>query len=260
MPGPEISQWSVVYTCLDELLKDKSLTSVAGHLVTSEDASYYAWNLAALSPWMTVKEPQNPRKKANAPPLVAVVAREGFRAPNRLSDIIAASHRHRKEILALKDAVCSGAPYINERDRFGMAIRKWDTPAGTWRLQVLNALLVEAFETLPTWHREGSEGQYSALVLLHNIRTDIFLEQRKFLLGWETFLEHLAKLDVYEVTSLKKLLDGKSLVKALETKPGKWTGQALEVCVAWQLRNPDATDPTGAIEEVQRRRIELGIP
>ncbi|KAJ4014280.1 CCA tRNA nucleotidyltransferase, mitochondrial [Fusarium irregulare] len=242
LPGPDISQWSVVYTCLDEFLKDNSLTSIAERLVTSEDASYYAWNLAALSPWMTVKEPQNPRKKANAPPLVAVVAREGFRAPNRLSDIIAASHRHREEILALKDAVCSGEPYINERDRFGMAIRKWDTPAGTWRLQVLNALLVEAFETLPTWHREGSE------------------EQRKFLSGWEAFLEHLAKLDVYEVTSLKKLLDGKSLVKALGTKPGKWTGQALEVCVAWQLRNPDATDPTGAIEEVQQRRKELGIP
>lgn len=209
---------------------------------------------------MTVEEPPNFRKKPTSPPLVAVVAREGFRAPNRLSDIVSASLRHREEILTLKEAVCKGEPYINERDRFGMAIRKWDTPAGTWRLQVLNALLVEALETLPTWSREGSESKYQVPVPHHPHWTNGFSEQKGFLAGWKSFLDHLAKLDLYEVTSLKKLLDGKSLVKALGTKPGKWTGQALEVCVAWQLRNPDETDPAGAIEEVQRRKAELGIP
>jgi hypothetical protein len=108
---------------------------------------------------MIVEEPQNFRKKPSAYPPVAVVAREGFRAPNRLADIVAASYRHREEILELKEAVCNGASYIDERDRFGMAIRKWDSPANTWQLQVLNALLVEALETLPTWCREGSESQ-----------------------------------------------------------------------------------------------------
>ncbi|PTD06412.1 hypothetical protein HYE67_002599 [Fusarium culmorum] len=244
LPIPEISRWSVAYTCLDELLKDQSPTSVAGRLITSEDASspFYAWNLAALAPWMIVEEPPNFRKKPSAYPPVAVVAREGFRAPNRLADVVAASYRHREAILELKEAVCSKAPYIDERDRFGMAIRKWDSPKDTWKLQVLNALLVDALETLPTWSREGSK------------------EQSDFLAGWEKFLDHLAKLDLYEVTTLKKLLDGKGLVKALGTKPGKWTGPALDVCIAWQLRNPDATDPAGAIEEVQRRRTELQIP
>ncbi|CEI62926.1 hypothetical protein FVEN_g505 [Fusarium venenatum] len=244
LPTPEISQWSVAYTCLDELLKDPTPTSVAGRLITSEDASspFYAWNLAALTPWMIVEEPPNFRKKPSAYPPVAVVAREGFRAPNKLADVISAAYRHREEILELKEAVCNGASYLEERDRFGMAIRKWDSPAGSWRVQVLNALLVEALETLPTWNREGSE------------------KQSEFLAGWKKFLDHLAKLDLYEVTSLKKLLDGKGLVKALGTKPGKWTGPALQVCIAWQLRNPDATDPAGAIEEVKSRRTELEIP
>ncbi|KAF4442150.1 CCA tRNA nucleotidyltransferase mitochondrial [Fusarium acutatum] len=243
LPVPDISRWAVAYTCLDELLKDRDSTSIACRLITSTDATYSAWNLAALSPWMTVEEPPNPRRKANALPLVAIVSREGFKAPNRLSSIVAASHRNRDEILKLKRAVCNGESYIQERDRFGMAIRKWDTPAGTWRLQVLNALLVEALETLTVWRQEESA------------------EQSNFLAGWKSFLDHLAKLDVYEVTTLEKLLDGGKLAKALGgIKPGKWTGPALDVCVAWQLRNPGETDPTGAIEEVQRRKEELGIP
>ncbi|KAG9496959.1 hypothetical protein J7337_011748 [Fusarium musae] len=211
LPVPDISRWAVAYTCLDELLNDRDSTSIAGRLITSTDATYSAWNLAALSPWMTVEEPPHPRRKANALPLVAIVSREGFKAPNRLSSVVAASHRNRDEILKLKRAVCNGESYIQERDRFGMAIRKWDTPAGTWRLQVLNALLVEALETLTVWRQEESA------------------EQSNFLAGWKSFLDHLAKLDVYEVTTLEKLLDGGKLAKALGgIKPGKWTGPALD--------------------------------
>lgn len=112
---------------------------------------------------MTVEEPPNPHRKANALPLVAIVSREGFKAPNRLSNIITASHRNRVEILKLKRAVCNGESYIQERDRFGMAIRKWDTPTGTWRLQVLNALLVEALETHTGWRQEKSTGKSDAI-------------------------------------------------------------------------------------------------
>ncbi|KAF4988175.1 hypothetical protein FGRMN_9920 [Fusarium graminum] len=242
LPAPDVSQWSVVYTCLDELAKNQSLNSVSRRLITSDDASYFAWNLAALSPWMTVQEPPNPRKKPSAPPLVAIISREGFKAPNKLSDIVAASHRHREEILELKHAVCNGDSCIQERDRFGMAIRKWDSPAGTWRLQILNALLVEALETLPEWCR----GEVK--------------EQENFIAGWVGFLDHLTKLNVFEAPSLKAILNGRELALALGTKAGKWTGQALEVVLAWQFRHPDEIDPAGAIEEVQQRRKELGIP
>ncbi|KAG5662933.1 hypothetical protein KAF25_005351 [Fusarium avenaceum] len=241
LPVPDVSRLSVTYTCLDELLKDQSSTSVASRLITSGDAPYLAWNLAALSPWMMVEDPPNPRKKPSSP-LVATISREGFKAPNKLSDIVSAAHRHREEIMELKNAVCAGKPIVQERDRFGMAIRKWDSPAGTWRLQILNALLVEALETLPEWRRDGSA------------------KQESFLAGWISFLDHMAKLDVYEAPSLKPILNGRELAQALGTKPGKWTGQALEVVLAWQFRNPGETDPAGAIEEVQEQRKELGIP
>lgn len=159
LPVPDKSRWRVAYGCLQDLLQDPSLSSIASRLIQTDEAPYTAWNLAAICPWMTVEEPPNPRKKANALPLVAMVAREGFKAPNKLSDIIAASHRHRDEIMSLKRAVCDGESFIQERDRFGMAIRKWDTPAGSWRLQVLNALLVEVMEILPEWSQEKSQSE-----------------------------------------------------------------------------------------------------
>lgn len=57
----------------------------------------------------------------------------------------------------------------------------------------------------------------------------------------------------------KRLIDGRQLAAALGVKPGKWMAKALDVCMAWQLRNPGEADPAGAVEEVRRRREELGI-
>lgn len=255
---PNLTNWSTVYRCLDALLRRQETGSIADLLVQSEDATYIAWNLAALCPWMVVDHPPDPKRKLNYPPPVALMAREGFKAPNKLSDVIAASHRHRREILDLKQAVCEKRPIINERDRFGMAIRRWDAQGGSWRLQVLNALLVEAMEAISGWPEatiHAEQGLESQGLPEHKANE----ERATFLSGWQAFLDHLTELDVFEAPSLKRLLDGRQLAQALGTKPGKWTGQALEICVAWQLRNPKEEDPSGAVEEVRRRKEELGI-
>ncbi|CAM1511090.1 Fc.00g086030.m01.CDS01 [Cosmosporella sp. VM-42] len=242
LPVPDITRWSTAYRCLQELVRHREPGSISDILIRDDDAAYLAWNMAAICPWMVVDEPPDPRRKANALPLVAVVSREGFKAPNKLSDVIAASYRHRHEILKLKQAVCNNEPFIHERDRFGMAIRKWDAQGGSWRVQVLNAMLTEALEGLEEWPDSATQ------------------EQQKFLTGWQKLLDHLTELDVYEAPSLKRLLDGRQLAQALGTKPGKWTGKALEVCIAWQLRHPNEKDPSGAIAEVRGQREVLGIP
>ena len=77
--------------------------------------------------------------------------------------------------------------------------------------------------------------------------------------GWQKFLDHLDELDVLEAPSLKRLVDGKRLSAALGLKPGKWMAPALDVCLAWQFRNPGVTDVTAAIAEVRERSDELGI-
>jgi hypothetical protein len=77
---------------------------------------------------------------------------------------------------------------------------------------------------------------------------------------WQQFLDHLQEMDVLEATSLRRIINGTQLAEALHVRPGKWMAAALNVCVAWQFRNPNSTDPAEAVEEVRRRAEELGLP
>jgi tRNA nucleotidyltransferase (CCA-adding enzyme) len=78
--------------------------------------------------------------------------------------------------------------------------------------------------------------------------------------GWQKFFDYLLEMDVLDAPSWKRLIDGTQLAKALGVRPGKWMATALDVCMAWQFRNPEATDYAGAVEEVRSRAEELGIP
>ncbi|EFQ33131.1 poly A polymerase head domain-containing protein [Colletotrichum graminicola M1.001] len=237
-PRPDLSKWRMVYDLLCSLACNSVPGSIYDVLVKSDEAAYYAWNLAAVIPYSHVENEINLPKSRVTLPLTTLVAREGIKAPNKLCDVITAAYRHRSNIVALKQSVCARDSTATERDTLGMAIRRWDGQGTHWRVQVLYALLVEAKETL-------------------SCSTDA--ERIDFLSSWQTFLDHLAHLDVMEAPSLKRLVDGRMLAKELGIRPGKWMGRALDVCVAWQLRHPDETDPTGAIDEVRQRAGELGI-
>lgn len=50
------------------------------------------------------------------------------------------------------------------------------------------------------------------------------------------------------------LLKGTDLAKALGIKPGPWMKDALEVVMAWQLRNPESHDADAAVEAVRASR------
>lgn len=64
-----------------------------------------------------------------------------------------------------------------------------------------------------------------------------------------------------DAPSIKSIIDGKQLCKELGgLKPGIWTGDALKVCMEWQLRNPDEVSYDAAVEEVKKRALELKIP
>lgn len=64
-----------------------------------------------------------------------------------------------------------------------------------------------------------------------------------------------------DAPSIRPLIDGRILCAALGgIKPGAWMKGALDVCMAWQLRNERVTDLQGAFDEVESRRAELNIP
>ncbi|KAK3323542.1 hypothetical protein B0T19DRAFT_426350, partial [Cercophora scortea] len=256
MPQPGLSNWSAAYTCLDLLAKNKTPGSIYESLVTTEEARYFAWSLAALTPWEQL--PDDPPIKPTKPalPLATQAAREGFKATNKLTEVITAAHRHRRAILELKDIVCTKQASMSERDRFGMAIREWDAMGGHWRLQVLFSILVDVEERTRTKRdSSGADNQPAAAGEEESFAAAV----EGVLAEWQQLLDHLVELDVVNAPSMKRVVDGRVLSKALGVKPGPWMTQALDVAMAWQLRNPGETDPAGGVEEVRKRKTELGI-
>jgi tRNA nucleotidyltransferase (CCA-adding enzyme) len=69
-------------------------------------------------------------------------------------------------------------------------------------------------------------------------------------------------MEIMDAPNEKPILTGTQLSKELGgVKPGTWMRPALDIVMAWQLRNPDKKDDwTGAVEEVRRRSEELKIP
>ena len=237
MPAPDLSKWHAAYSCLDVITGDQKLAATYGLLNLGGEARYYAWNLAALTPWAQLPDDPPLARGKPAPPLAAQAAREGFKAPNKLFTLITAAHRHRPEITELKRIVCTKLPEAEERDRFGMAISRWEAKGSHWQLQVLYAVLVEV--------QGRTEADAAA--------TETVMAE------WQQFWDHLIGLDLMNAPSIKPLIDGRVLAKKLGVNSGKWMGAALDVTMAWQLRNPGADDIDGAVEEVRRRRDELGI-
>ncbi|KAF4908261.1 CCA tRNA nucleotidyltransferase [Colletotrichum viniferum] len=237
-PAPDLSTWKLAYGCLDLLYRDRVPGSIYNTLVATDEAAYLAWALAAVIPYSHVKDEVAFPKSKGTIPVTTLVAREGIKGPNRLCDMITGASRHCRQITAMKDNVCAKNPPFSQRDIVGMAVRQWDAQGGHWQTQIVYAILVEATDKLESLSDSDVSG---------------------FLAGWKCFLDHLADLDVMDAPSLRRLVDGRLLTKELGVRPGKWMGQALEVCVAWQLRHRGETDPAGAIAEVRQRSKELGI-
>jgi len=85
------------------------------------------------------------------------------------------------------------------------------------------------------------------------------LDLSQVLNGYATWLQGLKAQDLLEVDSLKPLVNGNQLSKALEEKPGPWMTKALEVVIEWQLRTPESDDAEEAIAEVRRRKEGIGL-
>jgi tRNA nucleotidyltransferase (CCA-adding enzyme) len=199
-----------------------------------------SWILVALVPWSAIP---NPPWTGHKPPLLfgTRVAQEGIKANSKICNLVNSAFKNYTQITDLKDAVAKGETYIHERDTVGMRIRTWDADGGNWRIQALFALLVEVM---------GCAGSHGDLI-------DTLLS------GWQGLIDHLEKIDVMDAPAEKPLINGTMLMKGLNAKGGPWTKAALDICMAWQLRNPGATgqeSEDAAIEEVRKRSKELKIP
>ncbi|KAI0994585.1 Nucleotidyltransferase [Podosphaera aphanis] len=231
-PIPDISNWRTAYNCLEELTHTSKLgqTLLQAHSET-------AWLLAAYVPWSTVEKYTGHFVKGKLA-LGANAARVTLKLETKKINLISGCLKHYQSIIDLKNAIISKDDKTNQRDFVAKLIRSWDLQ-GDWRLQVVFAILVEAIDR----KRFGNETNFE----------QNFGE-------WQALINHLEKMNLMDAPSIKNLVDGKTLCKVMDLKPGIWVAKALEFCMDWTLRNPDINDPTEVIEEVKKKREELGIP
>lgn len=251
---PSTAVWHVAYDCLELMRNNTAPKSIYQCLVRSKEAEEISWILAALAPWVQI-----PRSNAEKPggklplPYATNVAKEGIKVNNRTCEVVTAAFRHLDEITKFQRAVVASETWVEARDTLGMAIRHWDERGGFWKIQVMFAILTDCMRTnLPGDKTDQIQLSCSELTYSKDHETVIS--------GWQQLLDHLDEMGVMDAPSWKPLVDGKILSKSLGVKPGIWMKDALNVCMAWQFRNPKVTDPSAAIEEVRARAGELNIP
>jgi hypothetical protein len=226
--SPDIEFLKTTYDFVAEL---DSVPEVSNILVRNAEEKYLAWISAAVMPWADAPLLPPPKPLGRPQYITGLVAREGLKAPNKISDVVVASLRNAEDIRKIKDDCYTFIKYPHRKqtgehvaaaDTLGMAIRRWGP---SWRSQVLFSLLYE--------------------ICTGAISRGTTLE------SYTTFLKRLADLEILEAYNFKHLLSGSELAKALDLKPGPWMKDALDVVMAWQLCHPEITDPAGAIEAVK---------
>ncbi|KAF2458994.1 hypothetical protein BDY21DRAFT_339476 [Lineolata rhizophorae] len=239
MYTPEVTLWRPAYQTLANLLSapaDSSDSTSVLHatLVRNSEDAYNAWNITAAIPYADApaREPERLGKRP-PPPHATDAFREGIKATNKLCELVTACVQNRKDIATsvhecVEQLEKPSGKFKNSvgedddpraRHVLGMKVRKW---GATWRLQTLFAALYEV----------ASEPE----------------REQAILAIYAKFLSHMTSLNILDAYALKPLIDGKALSKALSAPPGPWMKDALDVVMAWQLRNPNATDAKEAIQ------------
>ena len=250
----DTTNWHRAYDQLRDLTKAGSegsslpspFKTVQSILLRNADDKYQAWILTCFIPW--AREPPKSQPKSSKRPMNAasVAAREGIKAENKIYRLVDDAVSHLQDIIEKKDVIIredqmtilpskrkQGASADTQREMQGVAIRTWGS---NWRSSVMYALLTEVAET-------GTETEAQAV-----------------LDGYSSWLSRLSSLDLLGVDQLDPIVKGDELMKAFNTKGGKWVSAALDCVIRWQLRNPDRRDKEGAIAEVVERKKELNIP
>ena len=259
--------WNRAYDGLQEIMAVdgsfvngfESLGTIKSTLLRGSDDNYLAWLLCSFTPWARIKTMVSEKTMSRAPiPLAVTAAREGIKADNKATKLVEGAVNNLHEIIASKDATAGhNAPTTSplkrkydptSREDLGMSIRRWGPQ---WRNHTMYAILVELMEA------EDETGML-------NIATcagDWLTTQARLLLlkEYATWLSRMQELDLLEAHSLIPLVKGDQLSKALDTRTGPWMKAAMDMAMEWQLRNPEATDPSEGIAEVVRRKEELGL-
>lgn len=262
------ADWHLAYKQNDDIIgartppkNDSEHLNILKTLLLRDTAeTYHAWVLCAMVPWARASMASAEETGAKMPQSRAyLAARRGIMADNKISDLVAVSVRHLDDVINVKDESIAGlqptelpqkrtfdTSNLDSRVKQGNAVRRWGSQ---WRSIVTYALLVQVSE-----NQDSSE---SVGVLTSDIPLMVVEGSNKILEGYARWLKELEAQDLLDIYDMKPLLNGGDLAKTLGEKPGKLIGQAIEVVIQWQLRNPGRNEPEEAKAEVRGWRESM---
>ncbi|KAI9800316.1 MAG: CCA tRNA nucleotidyltransferase, mitochondrial [Piccolia ochrophora] len=253
---PVTAAWKRVYDCtrlllsseippcnkLRPLLFDLGQPQAETHVVSQ----FIAWLITSLTPWSTtsaLSAPPSQQKGKIPPPVAVAVVRNGLKFPNKVCSVVSCAFQNASEVRTFKTKIMqhqsADGSCQPEREVLGMAIRRWGPD---WRSAVLLALLQDV-QSLPG----SNDGDLKCLTV-------------DAVSSYTAFLDHLHSQKLLDAYALPCILTGSEIAIALNTKPGPWMKEALEVVMAWQLRHPERPEAKQeAIEEVRKVKSKWGL-
>ena len=220
------------------------LRTIKRILLRDANEQFLAWMLSCFVPWAQASYDQNWRCGKTPTSRAANAARHGLKADNRICRVIDSAATNFENVIEIRNA-SAGQSYADQaafppmhqarkREVQGIAIRGWGPD---WRSTVVFAVLVEA-----------ATSENSAQVA-------------EGLAHFASWLEDLERSNLLNADKIKPLINGKQLLDALDVKEaGPWVKKGLDIIIAWQFRNPQASDPREAIQAIRDRSLEIGIP
>ncbi|KAL2864486.1 tRNA adenylyltransferase [Aspergillus lucknowensis] len=231
----ETSSWSLAYNALHRLFspdESDAIQRVRASLVLGPLEKYLAWMIAALAPWSVVPSRVQAKSAKRLPPRVTEVARDSLRADNRTAAVLGQAASHWRSIIDAKTALTEGRMQgtpATIRQQVGLHIRSWSKD---WRLCAILSLLLEIMQG----------GDFVQVVQTY-----------------DEFLSYIVQQNLAGVCELKPVVSGQDVMQALGVKSGPWLSKALEYAIEWQLLHPGNQSKQDILEELNRRRAELGV-
>jgi tRNA nucleotidyltransferase/poly(A) polymerase len=173
---PDVTHWRILIDAVREMYESDGV--ISQNLMRDKEELFLAWQLAALIPYRDASQSKGESGKRSLP-VPVVVAREGIKATNKVSDVLTLALRHQSEIAATVDRLYQQkrrpekqfeSEDLTSRGVLGMAIRRWGL---SWRSQVLYSMLVEIADS------QDVEGQSRASRLAIPTVLTIFRMRKK---------------------------------------------------------------------------------
>lgn len=254
----EVNDYTIIPIMFREEEALGPITLLSRILLREPSEVFLAWIVCCFIPYARSGKSDSSKFPRT---LAAAAAREGIKTDNKTTKIIEEASLNFPDVIMTRRLIeirteiallsSKQALQPSSREIYGKALLRWGVH---WRSTVIFALLVEITEA------KDDLGMYHTHRYIESLKLLIETAERQSLLKlYESWLSCLDSLSLLEVHRMAPLVDGGRISSALNVRPGPWMKKAVDIALGWQLRNPDVTSPKECIEEIIRRKQELGL-